>query len=156
MTVHGPLIPTQEDLFHEEVSLLLPERFVINCKVLNNPVRQLARPETRELCRLRPFSLRQIAGYEATLPSGEILRIINTKTSAQLNVDLVLLVPGASDPAEISLALERGEGRWVANAMIDLSMLDAAARNARLKAITASWDDAFLLRESRPAKDGLK
>ncbi|HCL3894426.1 TPA: DEAD/DEAH box helicase family protein, partial [Pseudomonas aeruginosa] len=154
MTVHGPLIPTQEDLFHEEVSLLLPERFVINCKVLNNPVRQLARPETRELCRLRPFSLRQIAGYEATLPSGEILRIINTKTSAQLNVGLVLLVPGASDPAEISLALERGEGRWVANAMIDLSMLDAAARNARLKAITASWDDAFLLRESRPAKDG--
>ncbi|HBN9513177.1 DEAD/DEAH box helicase [Pseudomonas aeruginosa] len=153
MTVHDPLIPTQEDLFHEEVLLLLPERFAINCKVLNNPVRQLASPEARELCRLRPFSVRQIVGYEATLSSGETLRIISAKTATQLNVDLVLLVPGALEPKEIALALERGEGRWVANATIDLNALDAAAKNLRLEAITSSWDDAFQLRESRPAKD---
>ncbi|ENC9883731.1 TPA: DEAD/DEAH box helicase family protein, partial [Pseudomonas aeruginosa] len=152
MTAHAPLISTQDDLFHEEVSLLLPERFAINCKVLGNPVRQLESPEKRELCRLRPFSVRQIAGYEATLQSGEILRIISAKTATQLNADLVLLVAGASDPAEISLALERGEGRWVGNTTIDLSTLDAAARKSRLEAITASWDDAFQLRESRPAK----
>lgn len=147
MTVHDPLIPTQEDLFHEEVLLLLPERFAINCKVLNNPVRQLASPEARELCRLRPFSVRQIVGYEATLSSGETLRIISAKTATQLNVDLVLLVPGALEPKEIALALERGEGRWVANATIDLNALDAAAKNLRLEAITSSWDDAFQLRE---------
>ncbi len=41
MTVHDPLIPTHEDLFHEEVLLLLPERFAINCKVLNNPVKRI-------------------------------------------------------------------------------------------------------------------
>ena len=62
MTAHAPLISTQDDLFHEEVSLLLPERFAINCKVLDNPVRQLESPEKRELCRLRPFSVRQITG----------------------------------------------------------------------------------------------
>ena len=84
MTAHAPLISTQDDLFHEEVSLLLPERFAINGKVLGNLVRQLESPEKREHCRLRPFSVRQIAGYEATLQTGEILRIRPTSVQKKL------------------------------------------------------------------------
>ena len=56
----------QDDLFNEEVSLLLPARLAIEGKVLGSPVRQLAVPALRVTCRLRSFSFRRVNGYETT------------------------------------------------------------------------------------------
>jgi superfamily II DNA or RNA helicase len=145
---------TQDDLFNEEVSLLLPARLVVDGKVLGSAVRQLAVPALRETCRLRPFSIRRVNGYESTLISGERLKIISTRTATRLDADLVLLAPGASEPSKIVEALELGEGRWVNFAPIDISALDVAARVARLTTVAASWQDAVHLRESRPAEGG--
>lgn len=144
----------QDDLFNEEVSLLLPPRLAIDGRVLGSPVRQLAVPALRETCRLRPFSIRRVNGYEATLKSGETLRIISARTATRLEADLILLVPGASEPAKIAEALELGEGRWVNIAPTAIGALDAAARGERLAVVAASWQDAFHLRESRPADNG--
>ena len=144
----------QDDLFNEEVSLLLPPRLAIEGKVLGSPVRQLAIPTLRETCRLRLFSFRRVNGYEATLKSGETLRIIGARTATHLEADLVLLVPGASGPARIAEALELGKGRWVNIAPIDIGALDHAARCKRLIAVAASWRDAVHLREARPAENG--
>jgi hypothetical protein len=66
-----PASSAQNDLFNEEASLLLPARLVVDGKVLGSAVRQLAAPALRETCRLRPFSIRRVNGYEATLNSGE-------------------------------------------------------------------------------------
>ncbi|MYE03088.1 MAG: DEAD/DEAH box helicase, partial [Alphaproteobacteria bacterium] len=145
---------TQTDLFDEEVSLLLPSRLAILGKVLDSPVRQQSAAAFRETCRLRRFSTRRVNGHETTLKSGETLKIISAKTVTQLDCDLVLLVQGASEPATIADALERGEGRWTNVAPIDIGELDAAARNERLAAIVASWQEAFHLRQSRPAENG--
>jgi hypothetical protein len=133
---------------------LLPPRLAIAGRVLGNPVRQMEVPASRETCRLRLFSIRRVNGYEATLKSGAALRIISGKTATHLDADLVLLVPNASIPARIAEALERGEGQWLNIAPIDIAALDTAARNDRLAAVTASWQDAFHLRESQPAENG--
>ena len=103
----------QDDLFNEAVSLLLPPRFAIDSKVLGSPVRQLAVPALREICRLQPFSIRRVNGYESILSSGETLKIISSRTATQLDADLVLLVPEASEPSKIAATLELGEGRWM-------------------------------------------
>ena len=124
--------PVQDDLFNEEVSLLLPPRLAIDGRVLGSPVRQLAVPSLRETCRLRPFSIRRVNGYEATLSSGETLKIISARTATRLDTDLVLLVQGASEPSRIAEVLELGRGRWVNIAPADISALDAAVRGERL------------------------
>ena len=80
---------------------MLPPRLAIAGRVLGNPVRQMEVPASHETCRLRPFSIRRVNGYEATLKSGATLRIISAKTATHLDADLVLLVPDASIPARI-------------------------------------------------------
>lgn len=149
-----PAGSVQDDLFNEEVSLLLPPRLAIAGRVLGSPVRQLAVPALRETCRLRPFSIRRVNGYEATLKSGETLKVVSARTATRLAADLILLAPGASEPAKIAEALELGEGRWVNIASTDIGALDAAARGERLAVVAASWQDAFHLREGRPAENG--
>jgi len=138
---------------NEAVSLLLPPRLAIAGKVLGSPVRQLAVSASRESCQLRSFSIRRVNGYEATLSSGETLKIIRSQTDTHLDGDLVLLVPGASGPPEIAQALELGRGRWMNVVPTDISALDAVARRERLTAVTASWEGAVHLRESRPARN---
>lgn len=144
----------QDDLFNEAVSLLLPPRFAIDSKALGSSVRQLAVPALREICRLQPFSIRRVNGYESILSSGETLKIISSRTATQLDADLVLLVPEASEPSKIAATLELGEGRWMNVIPTDIGALDAVARRERLAAVTDSWQDAFHLRESRPAENG--
>ncbi|MGY4573729.1 DEAD/DEAH box helicase family protein [Bradyrhizobium sp. USDA 3256] len=144
----------QDDLFNDAVSLLLPARLAIDGKVLGSSVRQLTVPALREVCRLRSFSVRRVNGYEATLSSGETLKIISSRTATKLDADLVLLVPGASEPRKIAEALELGEGRWMNVVPTDIGGLDVVARSERLAAVSDSWQDAFHLRESRPAENG--
>jgi superfamily II DNA or RNA helicase len=146
--------PVQADLFNEEISLLLPPRLALDGRVLGSPVRQLAVPALRESCRLRPFSVRRVNGYETTLKSGETLKIIGAKTATQLDADLVLLVSGASEPSKIAETLELGEGRWANIRPTDISALDVSARGDRLAEITASWQDAVQLREGHPEQEG--
>lgn len=146
---------TQDDLFDAEVSLLLPPRFAVDGKVLGSPVRQLAFPALRANCRLRTFSIRRVNGYETTLKSGETLKIISTKSATQLEADLVLLVPGVTEPAKIAEALELGEGRWVNIVPANIGLLDTAARAERLAAVSASWEEALHLREGRSVENGV-
>ncbi len=130
--------PVQDDLFNPEVELLLPARLAIEGKALGSPIRQLAAPPQRVRCRLRPFSIRRVTGHETTLPSGEILKIINAKTATSLEAELILLVPGASEPAQIVEALDAGEGRWMAPLPIRIDTLSRQARVERLAAVSAS------------------
>ena len=78
-TVNG-----QAGLFDDEVRLLIPQRLAVEGKVLGSPVRQLEVPASLETCRLRPFAVRRVNGYETTLSSGETLKIISNKTSTEL------------------------------------------------------------------------
>lgn len=154
--------PIQDDLFNPEVELLLPAQFAIEGKVLGSPIRQLAAPSQRVRCRLRPFSIRRVTGHETTLPSGETLMIINAKTATSLEAELILLVPGASEPTQIVEALDVGQGRWIAPLPIRIDTLSRQARVERLAAVSASWSGAFHLREGRaaekerPAQPGLR
>ena len=149
-----PARPVQCDLFNERVSFLLPVRFKIEGKVLGNTVRQLSALTGVESCQLQPFSIRRVNGYDAILSSGETLKIISARTATPLNADLVLLVPGASEPSKIAAALEQGKGRWTNKASVDISTLDTAERNERLTSVIASWEDAFHLREGRSVENG--
>jgi len=149
-----PTGSNQDDLFNPEVDLLLPARFAIDGKVLGSPVRQLAAPARWVRCRLRAFAIRRVNGYETTLESGEILKIIGAKTATPLEADLILLVPGATEPKRIAEALELGEGRWMNTPPTSIDTLDRSARAERLKAVSASWIDAIHLREGRAAADG--
>jgi len=146
---------TQDDLFNPEVSLLLPPRLAVDGKVLGSPVRQLAVPALRVSCRLQSFSIRRVNGYEVTLVSGGTLKIISTKTATQLEADLVLLVPGATEPSKIAEALELGEGRWVNIVPANIGALDTRVRGGLLAAVTSSWQEAFHLREGRSADNGV-
>lgn len=147
--------PNQDDLFNPEVELLLPARLVIDGKVLGSPVRQLAVPARRVRCRLRPFAIRRVNGYETTLESGEILKVISAKTATPLEADLILLVPGATEPEQIVEALALGAGRWMNALPIGIDTLDRSACVERLRAVSASWIDAIHLREGRAAADGV-
>lgn len=147
--------PNQDDLFNPEVELLLPARLVIDGKVLGSPVRQLAVPARQVRCRLRPFAVRRVNGYEATLESGEILKVISAKTATPLEADLILFVPGATEPERIVEALELGAGRWMNALPVGIDTLDRSARVERLQAVSASWIDAIHLREGRAATDGV-
>src|SRR3546814_4405842 len=102
---------SQDDLFAEEVSLRLPARLAVYGKVLGSATRQQAVPATQIVCRLKPFTVRRVGGLETILKSGETLKILSAKTATQLDADLVLLVPNALHPKDISEALKRGEGR---------------------------------------------
>lgn len=147
-TVNG-----QAGLFDDEVRLLIPQRLAVEGKVLGSPVRQLEVPSSLETCRLRPFAVRRVNGYETTLSSGESLKIINSKTATELDADLVLLVPAAAEPKAIVDALEAGQGRWINITPTNIAELDRNARNERLAAVSRSWQDAFHLREGKPATD---
>jgi len=149
-----PAGSNQDDLFNPEVELLLPPRLAIDGKVLGSPVRQLAVPAQRMRCRLRPFVMRRVNGYEATLESGEILKIIGAKTATPLEADLILLVPGATEPERIAEALELGEGRRMNAPPTSIDTLDRSARAERLKTVSVSWIDAIHLREGRAAAEG--
>lgn len=147
-TVNG-----QAGLFDDEVRLLIPQRPAVEGKVLGSSVRQLEVPASLETCRLRPFAVRRVNGYETTLSSGETLKIINSKTSTELDADLVLLVPEAAEPKAIVDALEAGQGRWINITPTNIAELDRNERNKRLAAVSRSWQDAFHLREGKPATD---
>ena len=153
---------TQDDLFNPEVSLLLPPRLAVDGKVLGSPVRQLAVPALRVSCRLQSFSIRRVNGYEATLISGETLKIISTKTATQLDADLVLLVPVRRNLPKIAEALELGEGRWVNIVPTNIGALDTPrARRAvggrhLLLAGGVSPARRPLCRKWRSAKPGLR
>ena len=157
-----PTGSSQDDLFNPEVELLLPARLAVDGKVLGSAVRQLDVPAQRARCRLRPFAIRRVNGYETTLESGEILKVISAKTATPLEADLVLLAPGATEPERIVEALELGDGRWLNVLPTNIGTLDRSARAARLEAVTASWIDAVHLREGRaaaneqPARPGLR
>ena len=157
-----PAGSNQDDLFNPEVELLLPARFAVDGKVLGSPVRQLAVPARRVRSRLRPFAMRRVNGYETTLESGEVLKIISAKTATPLEADLVLLVPGATEPERIAETLELGEGRWMNALPTSIDTLDRSARAERLTAVSNSWIDAIHLREGRtaagdqPAQPGLR
>lgn len=142
--------PNQDDLFNPEVELLLPALF-IDGKVLGSPVRQLAVPARRVRCRLRPFAIRRVNGYETTLDSGEILKVISGKTATPLEADLILLVPGATEPEQIVEALELGAGRWMNALPIGIDTLDRSARVERLQVVSAPGSTPFIC-----AKDGLR
>lgn len=149
-----PKQPDQDDLFSEEVSLLLPARLVLEGKILGSAVRQQAVPAAETACRLRPFTVRRVHGFEALLRTGETLKIISAKTAASLDADLVLLVPDAKTPKDIKAALLRGDGCWVGSKPIEPATLSAQDMAGRLAGVLLSWDGAFHLREGRPATDG--
>ncbi len=149
-----PTGSNQDDLFNPEIELLLPARLAIDGKVLGSPVRQLAVPARRVRCRLRPFAIRRVNGHETTLETGEILKVISAKTATPLEADLILLVPGATEPERIAAALELGEGRWMNVPPTSIDTLDRSARSERRKAVSASWIDAIHLREGRAAAGG--
>ncbi len=92
--------PGQDDLFTEEVSRVLPARLAVEGKILGSATRQQAVPAARTLCRLRPFTVRRVGGFETTLKSGETLKILSAKTATMLDADLVLLVP---DPISLQI-----------------------------------------------------
>ena len=145
--------PGQDDLFTEDVSLVLPARLAVEGKILGSATRQQAVPAAQTLCRLRPFTVRRVCGFETTLKSGETLKILSAKTATGLDADLVLLVPNAQHPKDIKAALERGEGRWIRPTPFNPTLLGAPEMATRLANVTASWEDAFHLREGRPAAD---
>ncbi|OPF90512.1 hypothetical protein I8G32_02271 [Rhodopseudomonas palustris] len=145
--------PEQDDLFSEEVTLLFPALLALEGRLLGSAVRQQAVPSALTPCRLKPFTVRRVSGFETNLKSGETLKIISAKTAASLDADLVLLVPGATTAQSIREALERGEGRWLHPKPIDPAALGAQAMLQRLTGVTASWEDAFHLREGRAATD---
>lgn len=146
--------PGQDDLFTEVVSLRLPARLAVEGKVLGSSTRQQAAPSIQTVCRLKPFTVRRVGGFETILKSGETLKILSAKTTTKLDTELVLLVPNAKHPKEIQDALERGEGRWIRPAALDPALLAAPDMTSRLVAVTASWEDAFHLREGRAVADG--
>lgn len=143
----------QDDLFSEEVSLRLPARLALDGKVLGSSTRQQAVPATEAVCRLKPFTVRRVGGFETILKSGETLKILSAKTATQLEADLVLLVPDALHPKDIGAALERGEGRWIRPTPLSPASLSGPEMASRLERVTASWEDAFHLREARAATD---
>jgi superfamily II DNA or RNA helicase len=144
----------QSDLFSEAVVLQLPPRFALRGRVLQSPVEQILTPAVQVSCRLDPFTVKRVGGFETTLPSGERLRIIGRKTATTFGDDLVLLVPGVH-PKDVVAALEREEGVWVNPAPVDPATLTMDEIGQRLTAAVASWEDAFQLREARAA-DGQK
>lgn len=146
--------PGQDDLFTEEVSLLLPARMAVEGKVLASTTRQQAVSSIEAICRLKPFTVRRVGGFETTLSNGQTLIILSGKTATKLDADLILLVPDAQHPKEIKEALERGEGRWLRPTPINPALVSVPDMTARLAAVTVSWDDAFHLREGRAAVDG--
>lgn len=154
MAARGRDGTAQDDLFSEEVSLLLPPRFAIEGRVLGSPVRQLSVAAARETCRLKPFSIRRVSGFETRLKSGETLKIVGAKTATQLDADLILLVPGTTDAKTIAQRLEEGDGRWMNIAAADIAALGRDVRAELLTAVTRSWEDAVHLREGRPAENG--
>lgn len=145
--------PEQDDLFSEEVTLLFQAVLAPEGRLLGSAVRQQAALSALNQCRLKPFTVRRVSGFEANLKSGETLKIISAKTAASLDSDRVLLVPGATTAQSIREALERGEGRWLHPKPIDPTGLSAQDMQQRLTRVTASWEDAFPLSEGRPATD---
>lgn len=59
--------PGQDDLFTEDVSLLLPARLAVEGKVLGSSTRQQAVPAIQTACRLKPFTVRRVGGFEMDL-----------------------------------------------------------------------------------------
>jgi superfamily II DNA or RNA helicase len=151
MSVRASNSPDQDDLFSEDVSLLLPPQLALEGRVLGSPVRQQARPATRVDCRLKPFTFRRTSGFKAALPSGESLVVVGAKTATKFDADLVLLATGAAHAGEVADILERGEGRWLSPTPVDPATLSDAQLGTRLSAVTASWEDAIHLREGRAA-----
>jgi len=149
-----PTGSNQDDLFNPEVELLLPARLAIDGKVLGSLVRQLAVPARRVRCRLRPFAIRRVNGYETSLESGETLKIISAKTATPLEADLILIAPGATEPERIAEILKLGECQWMNAPPTRIDTLDRSARAERLKAVSDSWIDAVNLREGRAAANG--
>jgi hypothetical protein len=63
--------PGQDDLFSEEVPLLLPARFAVEGKVVGSATRQQDVSAMQTVCRLKPFAFRRVSGFETILKSGE-------------------------------------------------------------------------------------
>ncbi|TIV23950.1 MAG: helicase, partial [Mesorhizobium sp.] len=121
---------------------------------MGSTTRQQAEPSIQAICRLKPFTVRRVGGFETTLSNGQTLIILSGKTATKLHADLILLIPDAQHPKEIKEALERGEGRWLRPTPLNPALLSVPDITTRLAAVTMSWDDAFHLREGRAAMDG--
>jgi hypothetical protein len=87
------MAPGQDDLFAEEVPLLLPARLAVEGQVMGSSTRQQDVPAMQTVCRLKPFAVRRVNGFETILKSGETLKILSAKTATRLEADLVLLAP---------------------------------------------------------------
>jgi hypothetical protein len=63
--------PEQDDLFSEEVTLLFPALLALEGRLLGSAVRQQAVPSALTPCRLKPFTVRRVSGFETNLKSGD-------------------------------------------------------------------------------------
>jgi hypothetical protein len=135
------------------VPLLLPARLAVEGKVVGSTTRQQDVSAMQAVCRLKPFAVRRVSGFETILKSGETLKILSVKTATKLEADLVLLVPTAEHPKEIKDALERGEGHSIRLAPLSSAVLGASGMMHRLANVIASWEDTFHLREGRWATE---
>jgi hypothetical protein len=110
---------TSADLFAEEVVLSLPPLYALRGQLSGNPLEQLGRPAETLTCKLQHLAVKHVAGFEARLPSGALLRIIPQKTATKIDADLLLLVPGVvlSVPAQLQrcrgIAGRTGDRRYV-------------------------------------------
>jgi hypothetical protein len=59
--------PGQDDLFSEEVTLLLPARLAVEGKVVGSATRQQDVPAMQTVCRLKPLAFRRVSGFETIL-----------------------------------------------------------------------------------------
>jgi hypothetical protein len=80
--------PGQDDLFTEEVPLLLPTRLAVEGKVMDSSTRRQDVPAMQTVCRLKPFTVRRAGGFETILKSGETLKILSAKTATKLEAGL--------------------------------------------------------------------
>ena len=91
---------------------------------MGSVTRQQAIPATETVCRLRPFTVRRVCGFETILESGETLKILSAKTS--------------------------GECHWGRPSPINPALLTAAEMAARLVEVTASWEEHKRLNSRAP------
>jgi len=142
------------DLFAERVVLTLPPRFAVQGHVDGNLVEQLSHPAAKTECTLQHFTEKRVWGFEARLPSGELLRVLPKKTAAKISGDLLLLVSDANSPSAIAAALDVGEGTWLRPAPARPADESVTSSAERVQRVVASWRDSFAIREARPAEKG--
>ncbi len=100
-------------LFDKTFEIYIPRRYELTGKINGNKIEKITRLENSEQVRVSRYNSKKIKGFRATLGEDQPVLFLPRKTTANLGVENLVLVPNCASPEDLHEKSMNREIRWL-------------------------------------------